>query len=77
MYSPEDGPPRGPVRLLLVDLEDRFENQLRTQWLLEELQGELDLGEGALGAVDRDLYGLARGWGNGGALVEGYHFPWR
>jgi len=74
MYSQEVVPPSGNVRLL-VDLEDRFENQLRPPWLLEELQGELDLGEGALGAVDRDLYRLARGRGYIGALVKGYHFP--
>ena len=48
----------------------------RPPWLLEGLQGELDLGEGALGAVDRDLYRLARGRGYIGALVTGYHFPW-
>lgn len=75
MCSRKDAPSRRTVRLL-VDLEDRFENQLRPPWLLEELQGELDLGEGALGAVDRDLYRLARGRGYIGALVKGYHFPW-
>jgi hypothetical protein len=75
MYSRKDAPPRRTVRLL-VDLEDRFENQLRPPWLLEELQGELDLGEGALGAVDRDRYRLARGRGYIGALVKSYHFPW-
>ena len=74
MYSQEVVPPRGNVRLL-VDLEDRFENQIRPPWLLlEEPRGKLVANEGALGAVDRDLYGLARGWGDGVALVEGYRF---
>ena len=35
MYSQEDAPPRGNVRLL-VDLEDRFEKQIRPPWLLLE-----------------------------------------
>ena len=75
MYAQQDGPPCRPVRLPIAP-EDRLQKQMRPSWLLEELQGELDFGEGVLGAVDRDLYGLARGRGNGGALVEGYHFPW-
>jgi hypothetical protein len=31
----------------------------------------------AFGAVDPILGGLAHGWGDGGACVEGYHSPWR
>jgi hypothetical protein len=74
MYSQEDAPPCGNVRLL-VDLEYRFENQIRAPWLLlEEPRGKLVANEGALGAVDRDLYGLARDRGDGVALVEGYRF---
>ena len=74
MYSQEVVPPRGNVRLL-VDLEDRFEDQTRPPWLLlEEPRGKLVANEGALGAVDRDLYGLARGRGDGVALVEDYRF---
>ena len=74
MYSQEVVPPRGNVRLL-VDLEDRFEDQTRPPWLLlEEPRGKLVANEGALGAVDRDLYGLARGRGDSVALVEGYRF---
>ena len=75
MYSQEDAPPRGNVRLL-VDFEDRFENQIQPPWLvLEEPRGKLVADEGTLGAVDRDLYGLARGRGDGVTLVEGYRFP--
>ncbi len=74
MYSQEDAPPRGNVRLI-VDLEDPFDNQIRPPWLLlEEPRSKLVADEGALGAVDRDLCGLAYGRGDSVALVEGYSF---
>ena len=43
--------------------------------MLRELQGELEMGEEALGTVDPDLDGLAHGWGNSDVLVEDRHFP--
>ena len=74
MYPQEDVPPRRTVRLP-GDLEDRFGNQIRPPWLLEEPWGEPVADEGAPGAVDSGLYGLARGRGDGVAFVEGYRFP--
>ena len=75
MYAQEDGPLRRPLRLLLVDVEHRLEDQIRAPWLLRELQGELERGEEALDTVDPDLDGLAHGWDNSDVLVEGRHFP--
>ena len=76
MYPQEDVPSRRTVRLP-VDLEDRAENQIRPPRLLEEPWGEPVADEGAPGAVGSGLYGLARGRGDGVALVEGYHLPRR
>ena len=80
MYAQEDGPPRRPRRLLLVDMEDWLQNQIRQPWLLEELeelQGELEMDEEALGAVEHNLDGLAHSRGDGGALGENHQFLWR
>jgi len=77
MYAQEDGPPRRPRRLLLVDMEDWLQNQIRQPGLLEELQGELEMDEEALDAVDPDIDGLAHSRGDGGALVENHQFLWR
>jgi len=58
-------------------MEDWLQNQIRAPWLLRELQGELEMGEEALDTVDPNLDGLARGWGNGGVLIEDHYLPLR
>ena len=76
MYSPENGP-RGRQSRLLINLEDQLGDQVQLPWLLEELQGELEMEKEAFGVVDPDSDGLDHDWGDDGAPVEGYHSPWR
>lgn len=70
MYSPENGS-RGRQCRLLINLEDQLGDQIQLPWLLEELQGELEMEKEAFGVVDPDPDGLAHGWDNDGAPVEG------